>query len=117
MVAEIASRALLVKKFLDALSLAFHTCAYSREYTMSQGLEQQTGRAARVKFASQLPQELLASLKGIARDEGRQLQSVFEEAVRLYLQQREQSRPRAHVLDALERSMVEHDALYRKLAQ
>ena len=84
---------------------------------MRQLAHQHTKPRLRVKFASQLPQELLNALKGIARSEGKQLQGVFEEAVRLYLQQRVQPRPRAHVLDALEHSMVEHDALYRKLAQ
>lgn len=62
-------------------------------------------------------QELPDSPKGIARDEDKQPQGVFEDAARLHLQQREQPRPRAHVLEALECSMVEHDALYRKLAQ
>ncbi len=80
-------------------------------------MSQQTTNRERVKFASQLPPVLLASLKDIAREEGKQLQSVLEEAVKLYLEQRSQARPRVHVLDALQVSMAEHDALYRDLAK
>ena len=80
-------------------------------------MSQQTTNRERVKFASQLPPTLLASLKDVAREEGKQLQSVLEEAVKLYLEQRSQARPRVHVLDALEVSMVAHDALYRELAK
>ena len=80
-------------------------------------MSQQTTNRERVKFASQLPPVLLASLKDIAREEGKQLQSVLEEAVKLYLEQRSQVRPRVHVLDALQVSMAEHDALYRDLAK
>ena len=62
-------------------------------------------------------QELPDSPKDNARDEGKQLLGIFEDAARLHLQQREQPCNRAHVLEALECSMVEHDALYRRLAQ
>ena len=80
-------------------------------------MSQQITNRERVKFASQLPPVLLASLKDVAREEGKQLQSVLEEAVKLYLEQRSQARPRVHVLDTLEVSMAEHDALYRELAK
>ncbi|MBQ9452506.1 MAG: DUF433 domain-containing protein [Desulfovibrio sp.] len=49
-------------------------------------------------------------------DEGEQLQGVCENTS-LNLRQTTHASPRRHVLDALEGSMAEHDALYRELAQ
>ena len=62
-------------------------------------------------------QELPDSPKDNARDEGKQLRGIFEDAARLHMQQREPPCNRAHVLEALKCSMTKHDALYRRLAQ
>ena len=78
---------------------------------------EQTVARESVEFSSQLSPDLLESMKSVAREEGRQLQSVFEEAVTLYLQQRSRPRPRAHALEALDASLAEHDELYRELAK
>ena len=69
------------------------------------------------QFLSLLPPDLLESMKSVAKEEGKQLQSVFTEAVTLYLEQRRQPRPRAVVLDALDISIAARDELYRELAK
>ena len=78
-------------------------------------LEQTSGRE-RVTFDCQLPSDVLESMKSIAREEGRRLETVFEEAVAFYLKQRTQPHPRVHVIDALDRSIAERHGLYRELA-
>ena len=80
-------------------------------------MHEQTSCRENDSFVSQLPPAMLESMKSIAREEGKQLQSLFEEAVTLYLQHRSYSCQRTHVFDALEKSIAEHDELYRKLAQ
>ena len=71
----------------------------------------------RVKFASQADPELLVQLRAIAAQEGRQLQSLVEEALRHYVEYKRSGKPRRHVMDALHQSMSEHDPLYRELAK
>lgn len=69
------------------------------------------------KFASQADPAVLQALRGIAADEGRQFQLVLDEAMRDYIEKKQASKPRAHVLHALEESIAEFDELYRKLSQ
>ena len=76
-----------------------------------------TGTPQKVKFATQLAPDVLAALRGMAHDEGRQLQALLDEALRGYIASRQQSRPRRHVLDALQISMAENDALYEALSR
>lgn len=73
--------------------------------------------AAREKFASQADPELLAEVRAIAEEDGRQLQSVIEDALRGYVAERRGERPRREVLDHLEASVAERRALYRRLAE
>ena len=54
--------------------------------------------ATRRKFASQADVELLDRLRDVAREEGRHFQAVLEEAIRLYLDQRDSNTPRESVL-------------------
>jgi len=44
--------------------------------------------AARQKFASQAPADLLEEVRQIAREDGRQLQAVIEDALRAYVDER-----------------------------
>jgi hypothetical protein len=76
-----------------------------------------TAPPLKVKFATQLAPDLLASLRDMARTEGRQLQSILDEALREYLANRQKNCPRSHVLGALQVSMAEHDALYKALSK
>jgi hypothetical protein len=68
------------------------------------------------KYSSQADPELLEALKAIADREGRQLQAVIGDAMREYLTRKQQA-PRRNVLEAFQKSLKEHDELYRKLAK
>jgi hypothetical protein len=71
----------------------------------------------REKFATQVDGEILAAIRKIAKDEGRQLQAVVEEALKAHIEQRAVSRPRADVLAAYKASLPRYAALYEKLAK
>lgn len=71
----------------------------------------------RVKFATQVNSETLAEVRRLADLEGRQLQSLIDEALLDLLEKRRQSRPRAHVMNAYQRSHDVYAELYKKLAQ
>lgn len=70
----------------------------------------------RQKFASQAPPALLEEVRSIADEEGRQLQSVIEEALREYVERKRGERPRDAVLAHLQASIEQHRELYRRLA-
>ncbi|MDR2881175.1 MAG: hypothetical protein LBV29_04670 [Azoarcus sp.] len=71
----------------------------------------------KVKFATQADPEVLAALRKIAGQEGRQLQALIDEALRDYIEQKQGKSPRRHVVQALHDSMVQYDSLYRELAK
>jgi hypothetical protein len=71
---------------------------------------------AREKFATQVDPQTLAALRALARDEGRQLQALVDEALADLIEKRRQARPRPHVLAAYEASREHYAPLYRKLA-
>jgi hypothetical protein len=71
----------------------------------------------REKFATQVDKDLLAEIRRIAKDEGRQLQSVIEDALRAHVEERSKATPRRHVMDAYRSSLQRYDALYEKLAK
>jgi hypothetical protein len=73
--------------------------------------------ATREKFASQASPEVLAAVREIAATEGRQLQSVIEDALRDYVERKRGERPREAVLAHLRDSIAEHRTLYERLAQ
>jgi len=72
---------------------------------------------AREKFSSQADPKLLAKMRLIAEKEGRQFQSILEDALSEYIERHQSERPRAHVLEAFGLSMQEFDDLYKKLAK
>ena len=72
---------------------------------------------AREKFSSQLDATLLAEARKVAQREGKQFQSILEDALAEYLERHQSERPRAHVMDALGLSIEEFDDLYKKLAK
>lgn len=72
---------------------------------------------AREKFSSQADPQLLAKLREVAEIEGRQFQSILEEALTEYLERHQKQRPRSHVLEAFGMSMQEFDELYKNLAK
>jgi cell division septum initiation protein DivIVA len=71
----------------------------------------------REKFATQVDPTLLASLRGLAQQEGRQLQALVEEALTDLLEKRRRTRARAHVMAAYQGSHEKYAELYQKLAK
>lgn len=71
----------------------------------------------REKFATQVNSALLADLRGLAKEEGRQLQALVEEAIEGLLEQRRQTNARPHVMSAYKASHARFGALYKKLAE
>ena len=71
----------------------------------------------RTKFASQMDTDLYECLKTIARQEGRPIRAVLEDAARAFIENRKENVAQKRVLEALDKSMLEHDTLYKKLAK
>ena len=73
--------------------------------------------AAREKFATQVDSALLASVRDLARAEGRQIQAVVEDALRAHVEARTGRQGREHVMAAYLESTERYSGLYQKLAQ
>jgi dihydroxyacetone kinase len=71
----------------------------------------------REKFATQVDPELLAKVRSLAQQEGRQLQALVEEALADLIDKRKQGRPRSHVMVAYQGSHEKYAELYKKLAR
>lgn len=71
----------------------------------------------REKFATQVQAKMLAAIRRLAQEEGRQLQSLIDEALSDLLEKRKKAQPRAHVMTAYQRSHDLYGKLYKKLAQ
>ena len=74
-------------------------------------------QSPKVKFATQADPELLVVLRSIAKEEGRQLQSLVDKALREYVERKQGKAPRKHVVQALAASMSQFDSLYRELSK
>ena len=73
--------------------------------------------AAREKFATQVDGGLLADLRRLARQEGRQLQALVEEAIAGLIEQRLQAKARPHAMAAYHGTHRRYASLYEKLAK
>ena len=71
----------------------------------------------REKFATQVDSELLATLRALAKAEGRQLQALVDEALAGLIEQRRQAAARPHVMSAYRTSRIRYASLLEKLAQ
>ena len=71
----------------------------------------------RQKFSSQASPELLAAVREIARKEGRHFQSVLEEAMREYIENRDREKLRASVMAHFRVSVEKNRRLGELLAQ
>lgn len=71
----------------------------------------------RKKFATQMDSRLLKDLRDYAKAEGRQIQSVLEEAVEAFLKEKRGYVMRPDVRAAYEESLEQFDDLYKRLAQ
>lgn len=71
----------------------------------------------REKFATQVDAEILSAVRSLAREEGRQLQALVDEALADLLEKRKQSQPRPQVMAAYQASHGRYAPLYKKLAE
>jgi len=71
----------------------------------------------RVKFATQVNSEILLAVRALAEEEGRQLQSLVDEALADLIEKRKKATPRAHVMGAYLASHEKYGPLYKKLAE
>jgi len=69
------------------------------------------------KFSSQAKPELLEELRRIAAEEGRQFQSVLDEALSEWLERRKGETPRPEVIAHAKASIARHRKLYEELAK
>ncbi len=72
---------------------------------------------SRAKFATQVDGRLLADLRHLSRREGRQIQTLVEEALTDLIVKRKQDRPRTHVMATYRASHKKYATLYKKLAE
>lgn len=73
--------------------------------------------SVREKLSSQAAREVLAALRQIAENQGRQFQAVLDEALRDYIDRQQKERPRRHVMASFATSLDEFDSLYRELVK
>ena len=71
----------------------------------------------REKFATQVNAEILSTVRTLAKNEGRQLQALVDEALADLIEKRKNARPRAHVMAAYLASHEKYGELYKKLAK
>ena len=71
----------------------------------------------REKFATQVDSALLTDLRDLAKQEGRQIQALMDEALADLLEKRKRAAPRAHVMAAYAASHKEYAPVYKKLAE
>ncbi len=71
----------------------------------------------REKFSSQASPELLATMREIARTEGRQFQAVLEDALRQYVESRAHEKPRSTVMAHFQASVERNRRLGELLAK
>ncbi|GAB5497732.1 MAG: hypothetical protein PsegKO_00430 [Pseudohongiellaceae bacterium] len=70
-----------------------------------------------VKFATQVDAEILTDVRSLAREEGRQIQALVNEALADLLRKRRSLAARPHVMEAYLDSHESYAAVYRKLAE
>ena len=73
--------------------------------------------AARQKFSSQAPPDLLAAMREIARSDGRHFQAVLEDAMRDYIEGRTQSNVRPEIMAHFRASLARNRRLGELLAE
>jgi hypothetical protein len=72
---------------------------------------------SREKFATQVDTEILAAVRTLAEEEGRQLQALMDEALSDLVDKHRKARPRPHVMAAYLGSHEKFGSLYKKLAE
>jgi hypothetical protein len=69
------------------------------------------------QLATKIDSDVLASLRGLAQKEGRNVDTLVEEALRDLIQKHQEPSPRPHVTAAYEASHKKFATLYKKLAE
>lgn len=69
------------------------------------------------KFSSQAKPELLEEVRRVAAEEGRQFQSVLDEALSEWLERKKGEAPRSEVIAHTKASIARHRKLYEELAK
>ncbi len=71
----------------------------------------------REKFATQVDSGLLTQVRRLAKQEGRQIQALVDEALADLIEKRDRTKPRDHVMTAYQASHERYARLYEKLAK
>jgi len=71
----------------------------------------------REKFATQVNSEILAVVRALAHQEGRQVQALVDEALADLIEKRKRTTPRSHVMASYLASHDRYGQLYQKLAK
>jgi hypothetical protein len=69
------------------------------------------------KFATVVDPDKIATVRAIAKDEGRQLCALVDEAFADLIEKRKQAKPRRHVMAAHAESIKQFSPVYKKLAE
>jgi len=69
------------------------------------------------KFATVVDPQKISAIRAIAKEEGRQLRALVDEAFGDLIEKRKQAKPRPQVMAAYEASVKQFDHLYKKLAE
>ena len=72
---------------------------------------------SREKFATQVNSATLAAVRALAQSEGRQIQTLVDEALADLIEKHKNAKPRAHVMGAYLASHDRFGSLYKKLAE
>jgi len=71
----------------------------------------------REKFATQVNPEILSAVRTLAEAQGRQLQSLVDEALTDLIEKHKNAQPRPHVMGTYFASHEKYGPLYKKLAK
>ena len=71
----------------------------------------------KTKFSSQADSDLLAAVRAIANEEGRQFQAVLQEALTDWVERKRGSVPRPQVVANLKATISRNREIYQHLAQ
>ncbi len=69
------------------------------------------------KFATVVDPQKIATVRAIAKDEGRQLRALVDEALGDLIEKRKHAKPRLHVMAAHKASIKQFGPVYKKLAE
>jgi hypothetical protein len=71
----------------------------------------------REKFATQVDADVLAQVRELAKNEGRQIQTLVDEALMDLIEKHKKTRPRSYVMATYQASHGRFSDLYEKLAK